>query len=134
MSDSLMVALIAGGVALAVAFVNTFVSESYKRFRDGSTLAASLAGELAAYEDAWPARSDMLKSVASVAAFDKPNLQELRPIERPRDLVYEKSVEKLGLLGARTAEGVVYVYSNINAFRIAFELICLIADRLASRG
>ena len=47
----------------------------------------------------------------------------MRPIERPKDVVYEKSIDKLGLLGAHAAEGVVYVYSNINAFRIALEII-----------
>ena len=65
MSETLIVALIAGSVTLVVAFINTFVSESYKRFRDGATVAASLAGELAAYEDAWPMLSDFLSSVVS---------------------------------------------------------------------
>ena len=123
MSDTLIVALLAGAVALAVAFINTFLSESYKRFRDGTTLAASLAGELAAYEEAWPILSEMLNSIVSATETGKPNLEQLRPIERPRDVVYEKSIEKLGLLGASAAENVVYVYSNINAFRIAFEII-----------
>ena len=123
MSDTLIVALIAGAVAISVAFINTFLSESYKRFRDGTTLAASLAGELAAYEEAWPILSEVLNSIANAAETQKPNLEQLRPIERPRDVVYEKSIEKLGLLGASAAEGIVYVYSNINAFRIAFEII-----------
>ena len=123
MSDTLIVALIAGVVTLVVAFINTFVSESYKRFRDGTTVAASLAGELAAYEEAWPILSEMLNSVAGATEHEKPNLESLRPIERPKDVVYEKSIDKLGLLGAHAAEGVVYVYSNINAFRIALEII-----------
>ena len=123
MSDTLIVALIAGSVAIAVAFINTLLSESYKRFRDGSTLAASLAGELAAYEEAWPILSDMLNSIVGASEIEKPNLEQLRPVERPRDVVYEKSIDKLGLLGASSVESVVYVYSNINAFRIAFEII-----------
>jgi hypothetical protein len=123
MSETLSVALIAGFVTLVVAFINTFVSESYKRFRDGTTVAASLAGELAAYEEAWPLISDFLSSIVSATELEKPSLEALRPIERPKDVVYEKSIDKLGLLGAQTAEGVVYVYSNINAFRISFEII-----------
>lgn len=125
MSETLLIALIAGTVALLVASINTFVSESYKRFRDGSTVAASLAGELAAYKEAWPLLSEMLSSIINATEFEKPDLERLRPIERPKDLVYEKSIDRLGLLGANTAEGVVYVYSNINAFRIAFEIISL---------
>jgi hypothetical protein len=46
MPDGVIVALIAGGVTLAVAYINSFLAESYRRFRDGSALAASLAGEL----------------------------------------------------------------------------------------
>ena len=123
MSETLVVALIAGAVTLAVAFLNTFLSESYKRFRDGTTVAASLAGELAAYKEAWPILSEMLSSVVSATEIEKPSLEQLRPIERPKDVVYEKSIDKLGLLAADAAEGVVYVYRNINAFRIAFEII-----------
>lgn len=123
MSETLIIALIAGTIALLVAFINSFVSEGYKRFRDGTTVAASLAGELAAYADAWPILSKWLNSIVSETEFEKLNLERLRPIERPKDLVYEKSIDKLGLLGAQTAEGVVYVYSNINAFRIALEII-----------
>ena len=46
-----------------------------------------------------------------------------RTFERPTDLVFEDAVGKLGLLGAKAAENVVYVYSNIRAFRLALELI-----------
>ena len=123
MSDPVVVALVAGVVALLVAWINTFVSESYKRFRDGGTIAASLCGELAAYEEAWPILSSRLDSLIEACKAGKPTLDTLRAIERPKDLVYEKSIERLGLLGANTAERVVYVYSNINAFRIAFEVI-----------
>lgn len=123
MSETLIVALITGYVMLVVAVINALVSESYKRFRDGTTVAASLAGELASYEDAWPLLSDILNSIVSATELQKPSLEALRPIERPKDVVYEKSIDKLGLLGAQTAEGVVYVYSNINAFRIALEII-----------
>jgi hypothetical protein len=123
MSDPVLVALIAAVVALSVAYINTFVSESYRRFRDGTALAASLSGELAAYEEAWPILSKMLESVVAASAVEKPDLSFLRPFERPKDVVYEKSIEKLGLLGASAAKNVVYVYSNINAFRLAFEII-----------
>jgi len=123
MSDGVIVALIAGGVALAVAYVNSFVAESYRRFRDGSALAASLAGELAAYEAAWPVIAQMLDHMlASTNAQTRP-ATHLRPFDRPKDLVYETAVGKLGLLGALTAENVVFVYSNIAAFRVAMEVI-----------
>ena len=97
MSDPVSVALIAAAGALSVAYINTFVSESYKRFRDGTVLAASLSGELSAYEEAWPMLSKILESLIAATEIEKPDLSSFRPIERPKDVVYEKSIEKLGI-------------------------------------
>lgn len=123
MTDVVIVALIAGTVALVVAYVNSFLAESYRRFRDGSALAASLSGELGAYEAAWPIILNSLDFVINAIDTKARKPTFLRPIERPRDLVYEDAVKKLGLLGAKLPEDVVFVYSNINAFRMAFEII-----------
>lgn len=122
--SAVIVAIIAGCVALVVAYVNTILAESYRRFRDGSALAASLAGELGAYETAWPTIKKMLDRLSAIADADPRPASLLRPFERPKDLVYESAIGKLGLLDSRTAEGVVFVYSNIGAFRLAFEIIC----------
>lgn len=123
MPDGVIVALIAGAVAIAVAYVNSFLAESYRRFCDGSALAASLAGELAAYEPAWPMITNMLNAIVKAVDENERRATFLRPIERPRDFVYEDAVKKLGLLGTSLTENVVFVYSNINAFRIALEII-----------
>jgi hypothetical protein len=123
MKDTLLVAAIAGLFALAVSFINSLVSESYKRFRDGSTLAASLIGELSAYEYAWPMILENLDTMIRGVENGNIDLNALRSYDRPKDLIYEKSIEKLGLLGPITAERVVYVYSNIHVFRISFEMI-----------
>jgi hypothetical protein len=40
-------------VALLVAWVTAFLAEDYRRFRDGTSLAAALAGELQAYLEAF---------------------------------------------------------------------------------
>ena len=39
------------------------------------------------------------------------------------DWVFERSIEKLGLLGAETVESLAYVYGNLNGFRNAIETI-----------
>ena len=123
MSDGIWVATIAGLVAITVAYVNNFVAEGYRRFRDGSALAASLAGELGSYETAWPMLLEMLDSMISAVEAKQKDKLSFRMFERPTDLVFEDAVSKLGLLGAKAAENVVYVYSNIRAFRLALELI-----------
>ncbi len=56
----------------------------------------------------------------------------LRPFERPRDRVFEASISSLGLLGAALVEDVAYVYGNIAAFRLAFELVTTHHSTLAS--
>lgn len=131
MADGVAIALIAGSGALVIAYVNSFVAESYRRFRDGSTLAASLAGELGAYAPAWPILTELLDSIiATIDAGERKSIV-LRPFERPVDLIFEDAVGKLGLLGAQLVEDVVFVYSNIRAFRVAFELICRDAEEMA---
>jgi len=123
MSDGVIVALIAGSVAICVAYLNSFLAESLRRFRDGSALAASLAGELAAYELALPMIVAMLNGIVSNIDSGQRKATFLRPFERPRDRVFEDVVGKLGLLGVLLSEDVVFVYSNIGAFRIAMEII-----------
>ena len=123
MADAVLVALIAGVVALSVAYINSFLAESYRRFRDGSTLAASLAGELASYEPAWPILSNALSFLLTSLDTGTRKHTMFRPFAQPRDLVFEDSVAKLGLLGTEIAENIVFVYSNIRAFRAALEVI-----------
>ena len=123
MSDGIIIALIAGSVALCVAYLNSFLAESFRRFRDGSTLAASLAGELAAYELAWPMIINMMDGIVKDIDSGRRNTKFLRPFEKPRDRVFEDVVGKLGLLGVSLAENIVFVYGNIAAFRVALEII-----------
>lgn len=129
--SAIAVALIAGVVALVVAYLNGILAESYKRFRDGSALAAGLAGELASYLPAWPLLKASLDSIVGAIESGQRRTVCLRPFERPRDLVFEESVSKLGLLGPALVEDVVFVYSNIRAFRMAFELITRSAAEMA---
>ena len=123
MSDVVIVALIAGTVAILVAYFNSFLAESYRRFRDGSALATSLAGELAAYEPAWPTIFTMLDEIIKSIDSQTRQASYSRTFERPKDLVYEDAVKKLGLLGTELSENIVFVYSNIGAFRVAMEII-----------
>lgn len=121
--SAVTVALIGGAIALAVAYLNGILAESYRRFRDGSALAAGLAGELASYLPAWPLLKTSLDAIVQAIESGQREAISLRPFERPRDLVFEESVSKLGLMGPSLVEDVVFVYSNIRAFRVAFELI-----------
>lgn len=51
------------------------------------------------------------------------DLDGLRPIERQVDMYFEEVVGDLGLLGTSLVEGVVLVYTNLRAFRMALNMI-----------
>jgi hypothetical protein len=123
MTESTANAFIAAFAALLVAFLTQFVAEAYRRFRDGSALAAGILGELASHEKAAAGLQTALKSWADSTDADAGARPVLRPITGQSDLVYERAAEKLGLLGVELAEDVVFVYSNIRAFRAGYDLL-----------
>lgn len=124
MSDTLLAAIIAGSIALTVAFVNSIVAELFRRRMDRMAFAASIAGELASYAPAWPLVIEKLRTTINAIEGGARNAVVFRPFEKPRDFVFERMVDKLGLLGPGLVEDIVYVYGNINAFRVGFATIC----------
>lgn len=120
---AILAALIAMAGAFVVGFVTQFIAEDYRRFRDGSALAAGLAGELSSYTPALPMLQEAIQGWITAIGAGKRDLIPFRPIDRPVDLFFEDAVGKLGLLGASTVEGVVFVYSNLRAFRMAMDMV-----------
>lgn len=123
MSESLLAAIIAASVALTVALLNSIGAELYRRHKDRKALAAAIAGELASYEPALPLIQEILRATIQAIETGNRNTVSFRSFDKPKDFVFEKAVEKLGLLGPKLAEDIVYVYSNLNAFRVSFGLI-----------
>lgn len=112
-SDSLYAPIIAASGALVVAFLNSIVAEIYRRHRDRKALAAAIAGELLSYEPAQPLiRQALLRTIEQIEHGARDAVL-FRPFEKPKDFVFEKAVERLGLLGPKLVEDVVYVYGNI---------------------
>ncbi|MGJ7531266.1 hypothetical protein [Variovorax sp. GB1P17] len=123
MADSTASAWIGASGALIALVLTQFLAEKYRRFKDGSALASGLAGELTTQAHTKKILIDHFDKWAKgqqrdgAAAF-------LRPFERPKDLFYEESVGKLGLLGVDLVEDIVFVYTNIRAFRNGLEVLC----------
>lgn len=124
MTDPIVAASIAASAALIVAFLTQFLAESYRRLRDGSSLAAGIAGELISYKEALPMLRVTLKQTSEVAAAGAKDQIRLRPFEKPVDRYFDEVVGDIGLLGPELVEPVIYVYNNLNAFRGAFVQIC----------
>lgn len=122
-SDALLAAIVAASAALVVAYLNSIVAEQFRRRRDRKALAAALAGELSSYQPALPMLRDVLqKTIEAVDTHNRENVI-FRPFEKPKDFVFETAVEKIGLLGPKLVEDTIYVYGNMNGFRVAFGLI-----------
>jgi len=114
-------ALIAFIGVLAGGYLNNFLAEDYRRFRDGNALAGALAGELASHTTAFPVLVKGLKGMVSmIQQGTRPAMHEFL---LPNDPVYESGVGKLGLLDSRLAEEVAFAYQQIRAFRLAYQLI-----------
>ena len=120
-SSSIITGLIAASVALVVAFLTQFVAEKFKRFHDGSAVAAGLAGELSAYKDALFHLMIALKAWSELEVGHEKLI--LRPIDKPVDLFYASAVGKIGVLGSDLAEDIVYVYASIDGFRTGFDVL-----------
>lgn len=120
MADS-NAALIAFLGVLAGGYVNNFLAEDYRRFRDGTALAGALAGELTSHMLAFPFLKAML--AAQIAAVKNGQSAAFRYFEPPNDPIYESGVSRLGLLGSGLAEDVAFAYQQIRAFRLNYALV-----------
>jgi len=106
-------------VALLAAYATVFLAEDYRRFRDGTSLAAALAGELQAYLEAFERGTPTLEAIRKHLDSGVP-LRYMPPFKPPSDPVYDAGVARLGLLGPEIARDVAYTYQNVNAFRVAY--------------
>ena len=104
-------------------FVVNFVAESYKRFKNGSVLAAGIVGELRGYVPAWPMLINMMNVIIAahtpedVKKFDSKFRGER---ETPKDRVFKGNVTNFGLLGPELATKVSELYGRFLGFRAAF--------------
>lgn len=114
-------AIITASGAIIAVLLTQFVAEAYRRFRDGSALAAGLAGELSSYKEAFPQLEAAFEVWCKCTGGHE--LYPLRPMEQPIDQYYAKTVEKIGLLGPGIVEDIVYVYSNLGAFRLSLSML-----------
>jgi len=116
-------ALIAFIGVLAGGYVNNFLAEDYRRFRDSQSLAGALAGELKSHGSATAVlRPGLDNLLAGIRQGKKLNLPEW---PQPPSPVFEATVEKIGLLGPDLAGEVAFVYEQIRAFRGAFSMLSL---------
>lgn len=112
-----------GGVAAAL--IANFLAEDFRRHRDGSALAAALAGELGSYEVAFGELTQtislLIQQAEAMNSDDEP--RRIADIELPHDPIYEAAASKIGLLGTELPEKVVLTYGRIRAFCTLYGII-----------
>jgi hypothetical protein len=99
-------------------YTNNFAAEDYRRFRDGNTISGAIAGELSSHLSALPRLHTSLSYTLENLGLGHD--LTIREVQLPSDPVFEKCIEKLGALGAKNAEEVVFIYQQIRAFRTSF--------------
>lgn len=112
----MLVALITAAFTLLGVWLTAFLAEDYRRFRDGSAMAAALAGELGSYALAMEnAEVIFMRMATSIHQGE----MQVFPSERPPkiDPVFDSTVPRIGLLGVEVAENVVFTYHMIRAWR-----------------
>ena len=123
MADSTFPALVAASATLITAFITQFLAESYKRFKDGSAIAAGIVGELSSYKEAVPLIRISLDTAADNIKIGRKDQLRFRDFEKPVDRFFDEVVGKVGVLGPELAESVIFIYANLNAFRSSLVLI-----------
>ncbi|WP_080413942.1 hypothetical protein [Burkholderia ubonensis] len=122
MADAYSTALVGLLGVMVGGYLNNFLAEDYRRFRDSQALAGALAGELESHGDA---ASEIRKSLQVIidAGQDIDTGQEPRrnmtipewPI--PSSPIFEAVAEQVGMLDHESAKDVAYVYEQIRTFR-----------------
>jgi hypothetical protein len=119
--ESISPAFIAFTAAVLVGFGSHFLVEDYRRFRDGQAIAAALSGELRSIMLSLPELHSSLTGIKGLLDdFRQLPLPEMPDQSSP---IFEKSTEKVGLLGVELAGEVAFLYDQIRAFRTSFQLL-----------
>lgn len=121
MADGYSTALVGLLGVMAGGYLNNFLPEDYKRFRDSQALAGALAGELESHGDSasqMKASLDLIIGAAESMASVK--IPEWPVANSP---IFEANAEKIGALDPDNAKDVAYVYEHIRAFRVALNML-----------
>jgi hypothetical protein len=123
---------------------NVYVADR-KRWIDGTSLAAALAGELTSYLPAFQILRDELVAIEllannATAEAQRQGLEQADPAspqpiihlpaqlfrpppDLPKDRIYEANINQLGLLGPEVVSMICLVYGNLLGFRTGYWLV-----------
>ncbi len=116
-------AVITACITLVGFIVVNFIAEDFRRFRNGTSVAAGLAGELGSYKEPQELLLKYMTQMTEIITKGHRQTLAFRGIDQPKDRIFEANLANLGLLGPDLVEEVAYVYGKINGFRVGFGLI-----------
>jgi hypothetical protein len=116
-------AIITACITLIGFIVVNFIAEDFRRFRNGTSVAAGLAGEIGSYKEPEELLKKYMLQMIQIIRDGNRAALPFRGIETPKDRIFDANLANLGLLGSDLVEEVAYVYGKINGFRVGFGLI-----------
>ena len=123
MELGLQTAILGAAVTLLGAYLTNFLADAYKRFYEGSSIAAGLAGELSSYIEPVGMLRQALPRFIDMIDNNIRSQMTLRAFDMPKDPFFDSIVGKLGLLGPELVEEVAYVYGAIRGFRAGMHVM-----------
>jgi hypothetical protein len=116
-------AFVTASITLVGFIIVNFLAEDFRRFRNGSAVAAGLAGEIGSYAVPEELLRKYMLQMIQIIRDGRREALPFRGIETPKDRIFDANLANLGLLGPDLVEEVAYVYGKINGFRVGFGLI-----------
>lgn len=116
-------AITTSAVALIGIYLTQFVAEQYRRFRDGSAIAAGLLGELRSYKSDHEKLQTALKNWIQIAKNHGKDALMMWPLPKHTDPFFESCVGKIGLLKDDLVTDCIFVYYRIRAFKEVLTLV-----------
>lgn len=119
--EPIIVAVIAFFGGILVSYITNIIAVEIRRFQDGTSLAAALAGELSSHAKAMPLlRYSLTIWIEHLSGGNKIKMHDT---SLPTDPIFDDAVPRLGLLGHKIVEDTVYTYQQIRAFRSVFVVL-----------
>lgn len=118
-------AIVTSAVALFGIYLTQFLAEKYRRFNDGSAIAAGLLGELRSYKADHEKLEVALKQWISTARTYGKDVLPMKPIPKNSDPFFDSCVGRIGLIGDDLVTDTIFVYYRIRA---AKDMINIVSD------
>lgn len=124
-------AIITSAVALLGIYLTQFLAENYRRFKDGSAIAAGLLGELRSYKADHEDLEVGINQWISAARTHGKDVLPMRQMPKHSDPFFDSCVSKIGLIGGDLVTDTIFVYYRVRA---AKDMLAIVSENFDELG